>query len=96
MAWQKLCRTKELGGLGFKDLEKFNQTLLVKQAAIIVNKPDSLLAQVLKQRYFKNNSFLDCGLGSRPSFAWRSILHGRELLQQRMMTRIGNGADSKV
>lgn len=96
MAWQKLCRTKELGGLGFKDLEKFNQTLLVKQAAIIVNKPDSLLAQVLKQRYFKNNSFLDCGLGSRPSFAWRSILHGRELLQQGMMTRIGNGADSKV
>lgn len=88
VAWERLCKSKELGGLGFKDLEKFNQSLLAKQAARVFNNPDSLLAQVLKQRYFKNNSFLECGLGSRPSFAWRSIIHGRELLQQGLMTRI--------
>ncbi|KAL0684835.1 hypothetical protein Bca4012_051683 [Brassica carinata] len=96
MGWQKLCKSKDLGGLGFKDLEKFNQALLAKQAARVMNNPDSLLARVLKQRYFKNNTFLDCGLGSRPSFAGQSILHGRELLQQGLMPKIGNGAETKV
>ncbi|KAL0774474.1 hypothetical protein Bca101_039625 [Brassica carinata] len=96
VALERLCKSKELGGLGFKDLEKFNQSLLAKQAARVLNNPDSLLSQMLKQRYFKNNSFLKCGLGSRPSFAWRSILYGCELLQQGLMSRIGNGADTKV
>lgn len=70
--------------------------LLAKQAARILNNPDSLLAQVLKQRYFRNNSFMKGGLGSRPSFAWRSIIHGRDLLQQGLVKKIGNGMDTKI
>nr|VDD37257.1 unnamed protein product [Brassica oleracea] len=96
VAWQKLCKSKDQGGLGFKDLEKFNQALLAKQAARVLNNPDSLMAQVLKHRYFKNSSFLDSGVGSRPSFAWRSIIHGRELLQQGLLKKIGSGSDTVV
>ncbi|CAG7905917.1 unnamed protein product [Brassica rapa] len=69
VAWQKLCKSKDKGGLGFKDLEKFNQALLAKKAARVLDNPDSLMAQVLKHRYFKNSSFLDSRVGSRPSFA---------------------------
>ncbi|KAF8094718.1 hypothetical protein N665_0354s0008 [Sinapis alba] len=91
IAWQKLCKSKDQGGVSFKDLEKFNQALLVKQADRVMKKPDSLLAQVLlKQRYIKNSTFLENGLGARPSFAWGSIIHGHELLQQELMTKIGN------
>ena len=36
---------------------------------------------------------MECGKGYRPSYAWRSILFGRELLKEGM---IGNGADSYV
>ncbi|XP_048608923.1 uncharacterized protein LOC125584472 [Brassica napus] len=68
VAWQKLCKPKEQGGLGFHDIGKFNQALLGKQAWRIWNNPDSLVAKVLKGKYFRRGNFLECGLGSRPSF----------------------------
>lgn len=77
VAWQKLCKDKEVGGLGFKDLEKFNQALLAKQEGRIRKNPQSLLSRILKQRYFRKTEFLESSIGARPSFAWRSILHGR-------------------
>ena len=96
VAWQKLCKPKEQGGLGFHDIGKFNQALLGKQAWRIWNNPDSLVAKVLKGKYFRRGNFLECGLGSRPSFVWRSIMHGRELLQQGLFRHTGNGISSNV
>ena len=96
VAWQKLCTDKEVGGLGFKDLEKFNQSLLAKQAWRIWSNPDSLVARILKSRYFKRSDFLGCGMGTRPSFAWRSIMHGRELLAQGLINAVGDGESTKV
>ncbi|KAF8092103.1 hypothetical protein N665_0424s0035 [Sinapis alba] len=96
VAWEKLCSNKEDGGLGFHDIEQFNQALLCKQAWRIWSRPDSLVSRVLKSRYFRNGSFLDCGIGSRPSYAWRSLLHGRELLTAGLIRDIGNGRDTNV
>ena len=53
------------------------------------SKPESLLAIILKSRYFQNTSFLSCGMGTRPSYAWQRLMHGRELLKQRLVTSIG-------
>lgn len=58
--------------------------------------PDSLVAKVLKSKYWNNGSFMECGLGTRPSFVWRSILHGRELLEKGLVKRIGDGATTNA
>jgi hypothetical protein len=52
MSWSKLGRTKERGGLGFRDLEWFNLALLAKQGWRIIQNPDSLASKILKEKYF--------------------------------------------
>ncbi|KAG2306533.1 hypothetical protein Bca52824_026281 [Brassica carinata] len=98
VAWDTLCKHKEEegGGLGFHDIGRFNQALLGKQAWRVLSQPNSLMARVLKSRYFKNSSFLEASLGSRPSFIWQSILHGREALKSGLLHVIGDGDQTNV
>lgn len=96
VAWDTLCKSKEDGGLGFHDIGRFNQALLGKQAWRVFSQPNSLMARILKSRYFKNSSFLEASLGSRPSFIWRSILHGREALNSGLLRVVGNGDQTNV
>ncbi|XP_048621839.1 uncharacterized protein LOC106398406 [Brassica napus] len=96
LSWSTLCLAKEQGGLGFKDLQSFNQALLAKQAWRILNHPESLFARFFKSRYFKNSDFLNAKNGSRPSYGWRSIQFGKELLFQGLRKHLGNGTTVSV
>ena len=74
LSWEKMCAPKEKGGLGFRDLKAYNLALLAKQGWRLQNNPHSLVYKVLKARYFPNIDFLHAKLGTKPSYAWRSIL----------------------
>jgi hypothetical protein len=82
MLTSKLGRSKEKGGLGFRDLEWFNLALLAKQGWRIIQNPDSLASKILKEKYFPQASFLNAQLGRRPSYIWRSFLNARSLLKE--------------
>ncbi|KAL6566692.1 hypothetical protein OROMI_015096 [Orobanche minor] len=91
-AWEKLCLNKRDGGMGFRDITSFNQAMLAKQGWRLIQNDSSLLAQILKARYFPNRSFRDAPIGYNPSYTWRSIVAGRELLKEGILWRIGNNS----
>ena len=95
-SWDQMCKPKANGGLGFKDIEAFNLALLGKQLWRMLSVKDSLFTRVFKSRYFAKSDPLSAGLGSRPSYAWRSIHAAQKLIQQGARVLIGSGEDTKV
>ena len=87
---------KKLGGLGFRNFKEFNDALLAKQCWRLLGDPTSLWARVLKARYFPHCSFLEATKGGRPSWAWSSLLSGRDLLVSGSHWQIMNGRDVRV
>jgi hypothetical protein len=70
--------------------------MLAKQAWRLATDPDSLRARVLKARYFADKDFMDAKCPKKASFTWRSILHGRELLKEGVVWRVGDGEKVRV
>ena len=69
-----------LGGMGFKDLEKFNKAMLAKQIWRLLTDHTSLFYQVFQAKYFPNFSILDAKPSSR-SYVWQSIVKVKKLIQ---------------
>lgn len=91
LAWNKVCLSKERGGLGFRNIEGFNQALLAKQMWRILVYPGSLVARLFKGKYFPNSDILKAKKWGAQSFVWCSLLWGRDLLRQGLRKRIGDG-----
>lgn len=69
----------------------FNLALLGKQLWRMSVFPQSLMARVFKGRYFPKSTPLEAKLGTRPSFAWRSIHAAQSLMKKGMRLELGNG-----
>lgn len=87
---------KEGGGLGFKDLQKFNIAMLAKQGWRLMIEMNPLVTKIMKARYYPNMDFLWARIGDNPSYMWRSILAGQEVLRQGCRRNIGTGKDTFV
>ncbi|XP_024178238.1 uncharacterized mitochondrial protein AtMg00310-like [Rosa chinensis] len=91
-----MCLPKEQGGLGFNHLFAHNLAMLSKQGWRLLSNPHSLIAQVFKEVYYPNGSFLIADMGDRPSYSWRSIMEARSILQAGLFWTIGNGTSMKI
>lgn len=91
LPWDMLGKSKDDGGLGFRDFEIFNVALLAKQGWRLTQNPDSLAARVLKSKYYSRSDYLNSKIGSNASFLWRSFSEAKKVLREGALWRIGNG-----
>lgn len=67
VGWQHLSMLKKDGGLGFRELSCFNLAMLAKIGWRILCQPQSLLGQVLRDKYHPGVGFLEARLGRKVS-----------------------------
>ncbi|CAJ2638086.1 unnamed protein product [Trifolium pratense] len=92
VAWEDICRPKDQGGLGIRNVHLYNKSLLMKVAWNMLASPSAFWVQVLKSKY-------KCGTDSIPnvnpkqnfSITWRGILAVWKDVVSGMQWNIGNG-----
>ena len=82
--------------MGFKDLALFNDALLAKQAWRLPQNKNSLFYRVFKPNFFPHCSIMEVTKSQARSYAWRSILKGREVLKEGMRWRVANGSSIRI
>jgi hypothetical protein len=96
MSWKKIGMAKERGGLGYRDLEMFNYALLAKQVWRLIQKPDSLAATIMKEKYYPRGNILDANLGRRLSYVWRSLWSAKPHLKEGLVWQVGDGSSIRI
>lgn len=94
--WDSMGLPKSDGGLGFRNFESFDQALLAKQYWRLFIDPTSLVARVLKEKYYRNVELVDAKLGAKPSMIWRSLQGALNLMKEGLIWRVGNGENIKI
>ena len=65
--------------------------MLAKQGWRLISNPNSLVAQIFRARYYSHGDVFQAKLGSSPSYTWRSIFNGLEVVKRGTRWRVGNG-----
>ena len=91
VSWRRMCKSKNSGGMGFRKLQASNLAMLAKQAWRILTNLNSLVARVLKAKYFPIGDVLNAKLGASPSYSWRSIHSSLRVIKEGTRWRVRNG-----
>lgn len=90
-SWDKMCFSKDNGGMEFWDIKIFNMALLAKQRWRLLQESNPLVAKIYQENYFKNSQILEVRLGHSPSHIWTSIWSVMELLREGLLWRVAVG-----
>ena len=88
--------TRRGSGIRFRMIHEFNLVLLAKPLWCLVQFPDSLVARVLRGKYYRMSSPLQIISVDSPSYVWASILKEMKLLLLGIMQKINSEYELKV
>ncbi|KAJ1704151.1 hypothetical protein LUZ63_003930 [Rhynchospora breviuscula] len=91
IAWKKVCRPVDMGGLGVKDLESFGEALFLKLVWSLAADEDKPWVKICKAKYYPNVGFWRAKNVSVGSKMWRQIMSKKEFFQDTVMWDVQNG-----
>lgn len=103
MSWQKLCRSKPLGGLGVRDLDIFSRVLLGKWLWIIATDQGALWVKVVSLLYgnliMNEDGITVVGNSSKWSGWWLGIIENGDKeadtwFRHHIFRKIGDSANT--
>lgn len=93
-SWDDICMPTELGGLGIRDLETVNKSLIIESAWNVATNKNPFLSAILKAKYYPNDSFWNApNTGSR-SIYWSSVSQVKHHLTSNAIFQIHAGNSS--
>nr|GEW21406.1 hypothetical protein [Tanacetum cinerariifolium] len=86
-----ICKPKDKGGLGIKNLQLWNEVLLVKMLWNIILKKNTLLVKWVNFENIKGKSIGEVSAKVNSSAGWKEILKFRDKIRKHVLWKIGDG-----
>lgn len=95
--WDKVCKSKEGGGLGLKKAKDQNLAFLTKLAWKVSNDEEAgLWVSILRDKYLSNQSISSWPRRRPASHLWKSILDTKQVIDKGVKWIIGDGKTVKI
>ena len=93
MAWDKICRPKQNGGIGLHKTVALNQAYQSKLAWKICTNQNSMWVCLMRTKYLRHHDFFNAQGKQVDSLVWKNLLKCRKLIWQGLIWTVGNGKD---
>jgi len=91
VAWDKVCRPKQLGGLGIRKAAAVNTAFMAKLVWKFLTQPENLWVQQVRAKYGAPDHFFKSRPKRADSWVWKCLLRLRPFVQQGIRWKVGNG-----
>nr|GFA47568.1 RNA-directed DNA polymerase, eukaryota, reverse transcriptase zinc-binding domain protein [Tanacetum cinerariifolium]GFA47591.1 RNA-directed DNA polymerase, eukaryota, reverse transcriptase zinc-binding domain protein [Tanacetum cinerariifolium] len=96
VSWDALCKLKDQGGLGLKNLGILNEVLMIKHLWNVAIKKDTLWVKWIMVERLKGRSIWEVQSDCNSSVGWKNILSLRDKTREHVLWKIGNGRSVNV
>jgi hypothetical protein len=93
-SWDDICKPTNQGGLGIRDMELINKSLIIHTTWSVITNKNPILSNVLKAKYYPNSSFWTATDTGPRSVFWSSVLQVRHHLYDNSTIQIHAGNSS--
>ena len=93
IAWDRVCKPKESGGLGLRKTAAVNKAFQCKLAWKIVTNQNGIWVSIMRDKYLKQQEFFDTHSKHSDWVVWRNIIRCKDLICQGIIWRLGDGKD---
>nr|GEV27140.1 hypothetical protein [Tanacetum cinerariifolium] len=94
VAWDNICKPKDQGGLGLKNLQIWSKVLIMKHLWNVAAKKDTLWVKWINVEKLKGRNIWEIPQDDNGSIGWKNLLSLREKVKKHVFYKIGNGENA--